>query len=252
MPEFRCAQCGASSTDDALDFPFCPGCRENLLKCRYCLFFGEEEGGCRHGEARSRFEANADSVPACPYHRSRLVPPALTRALHPVLWVVALGGLVFVFMFALRSSLGPVRLPPRAEAIKAEATGPERCVVGRPTTMELTASNEGTETSEPIAFEISDEFFQRFRVEAIVPDPSRTERQGRKRYLRYPPLQPRQKLLVRLYVTPVVAGLSNLEVALVAGENSPGMRVNVPLRTDPVRPAQPEVGARMRSGRDRR
>lgn len=104
MPEFRCAQCGASTTDESLDFPFCPGCRENLLKCRYCLFYEEGDGGCSHHEARERFEVSADSVPPCLYHRSRLTPPALARAVPPALWVLALGGIVFLLMFALRAA----------------------------------------------------------------------------------------------------------------------------------------------------
>ena len=229
----RCPRCGTITSDQAPDYPLCPGCREDLTRCGYCEYFDAQEGVCVNPRAAGRFRAGPHATPACEEYwpTARLRRPG-ERWVHPAVWLSALAVFVVAVIIMLgtvfpkapgRPGSGLLRgpaSPPAAVRLQLVLEGPSEVRVGRPVNLGLEAYNWSQQLSQAFQFQLPRDFPRRFRLRQILPEPVRTRSTAKHLELHYPGLYGGGRLRVNLVVVPRVAGPYDLRVRLFSRDNT--------------------------------
>jgi hypothetical protein len=210
------------------------GCGDNLAKCGYCQRFDDATLTCIQPVVGDIFEVSADAAPPCPYH----IPRASLLTGRSWVWGfvgVALAAALFILGYALwmlREPSLPALTPQSDLGLSVEvATG--AATVGRPLPVLLNIVNRSDRVVDKVRAELSRSFLREFVLEEVDPQVGYWQDFGEWRGLVLPPLEPRERRLVRLTLVPQRPGEFQLEVRLASEAGAYYGLALLPIRVRP-------------------
>lgn len=206
MPRmYKCPSCGTINAEGVPPFPLCSKCGTNLICCRYCRFFNAKTLECLHPlQMEVQSITDPDTIPAsCDLFRSRLIvgEERLRKRVVRTLGISAAAAVVLVLLIWIIFLRG-VKTTAEWEF---DITFPQQLVRGSYFPLNIRIANTGAQPLGNLALRFPFAFFNNFRLQSSIPTLF-SNVSGDSTYFWLPSLEPKQTLLIQLYLVPLREG----------------------------------------------